>query len=97
MRCDRPAYDKIVRASFDRLTRCHCSSLIASCRPARSNSRNNDFDLIIEVTTKRFDFVWTGYNSIDSCINAQFRQAQHLIVDFVLNSNFAQCLFCRTR
>src|SRR5436190_2756693 len=70
VRDNRATYDKIICPRFERLEWSHRSPLIARLRPTRSNSWNNDLDLITEFTTQRFDFVRTGYNSINSCLNA---------------------------
>ena len=94
MRGDRSTYNQIVSTGFKCFARSHRSLLIARLGPGRSNPGDNNFDLVTEFTTKRCDFVRTGYNSIDSCFNAYLCQAQHLIIDFRRNSNFPQRFFC---
>src|SRR6266849_651583 len=90
---DRPADYQIISAGFNRFERRHESLLIARLRPARSNSWNDNFDLVAEFGSQRFDFAWTRHDSVDPIFNAKFCQSHHLFVECVRNSRFAQRFF----
>ena len=77
---DRPADYQIISAGIDRFARRHESFLIVRLRPVRSNSGNDDFDLVAKFGTQRFDFVGTADETINSVFNTKSGQAQDLFV-----------------
>src|SRR5260370_8855955 len=77
---DRPADYQIISTGLERFARRHESFLIARLRPARSDSWNNNFDLVAEFGSQRFDFVWTADETINSVFHTKSGQAQDLFV-----------------
>ena len=67
---DRPPDADVVCARFNCFARSHESFLIARFCPAWPNSLDGDFDSVAELAAKRFDFMRTGHDSIDSCFYA---------------------------
>src|SRR5437879_1235858 len=80
---DRPTDYQIISTGLDRFARRRESFLIARLRPARSNSGNDNFDLVAEFGSQRFDFLWTRHDSVDPIFNAKFCQSHHLFVESV--------------
>src|SRR5207244_5360962 len=88
MRSDRSANADIIGAGFDRLAGRRESLLIARLRPSRTNPLNHDFDSARKFCAQLFNFMWTGYDSVDSCFDTQSCEAQDLIVHFASDSDF---------
>src|SRR5437762_3900698 len=95
MRGDRTPNADVICASSKRLARRHESFLIARLGPTRANSLNSNFDFVADFRAELFDFMRTGYDSVDSSFNPQFGEAQDLVVHFAVDSDFAQRLFRR--
>src|SRR5439155_2183668 len=66
MRGDRTPNADVICASSKRLARRHESFLIARLGPTRANSLNSNFDFVADFRAELFDFMRTGYDSVDS-------------------------------
>src|SRR5262245_23867800 len=93
MRGDWPADADVVCARFNCLARGHEPFLITRIRPVWPNSLDGDFESVAQLASQGFDFMWTGDDSVDSCLCAYPGQTDYLVFDVDRDSNLAQRLF----